>query len=94
MVDLTLEGGFVGRGLRENDQWGVAMTWSRVSNSFVQATLAGGGFTSSSETAIELTYKAQLTPWMALQPTLQRIYNPQNGTPNATVLGMVLMLNF
>jgi porin len=94
MVDLTLEGGFVGRGVRENDQWGVAMTWSRVSNSFVQATLAGGGTTSSSETAIELTYKAQLTPWMALQPTLQRIYNPQSGTPNATVLGMVLMLNF
>jgi porin len=94
MVDLTLEGGFVGRGVRANDQWGVAMTWSRVSNSFVQATLAGGGTTSSSETAIELTYKAQITPWMAIQPTLQRIYNPQSGTPNATVLGMVLMLNY
>lgn len=94
MVDFTLEGGFTGRGFRAADQWGVAATYSHFSGSFVQATLAGGGTSSAAETAVELTYKAQVTPWMSLQPTLQRIYNPQTGTPNATIVGMVLTLSF
>jgi porin len=74
--------------------WGVAATYSQLSNSFVQATRSGGGLTTSAETALELTYKAQIAPWMWLQPTLQRIYNPQSGTPNATVLGMMMTLTF
>jgi porin len=94
MVDLTLEGGFTGRGFRTADQWGVAVTYSRFSRSFVEAARAGGGTTSSTETALELTYKAQITPWMVLQPTLQRIYHPQIGAPTATVLGAVMTLSF
>lgn len=94
MVGFTIEGGFTGRGFRSADMWGVAATYSQLSNSFVQATRSGGGLTSSAETALELTYKAQLAPWMWLQPTFQRIYNPQSGTPNATVLGMMMTLSF
>lgn len=94
VVDFTVEGGFTGRGFRKADQWGVSATYSRFSRSFVQATRAGGGTTSSTETALELTYKAHITPWMVLQPTLQRIYHPQSGAPSATVLGLVMTLSF
>ncbi len=94
VVDLTVEGGFTGRGFRGADQWGVALTHSRFSGSFVTATLAGGGTTSSAETALEITYKTQLTESMSLQPTLQQIYHPQSGAPDATVLGLVMTLSF
>lgn len=94
LVDLTLEGGFTGRGFRTADQWGVAVTYSRFSRSFVEATRTAGGTTSSTETALELTYQAQVTPSLVLQPTLQRIYHPQSGAPTATVLGLVMTLSF
>ncbi len=94
MVDFTMDVGATGRGFRQADLWGVSVTHSRFSRSFVAATAAGGGFSSNNETALELTYKAQIYHWMALQPTLQRIYTPQSGSPDATVLGLVLMLSF
>lgn len=94
MVDFALDVGVTGSGFRPADQWGLMMTRSRVSRSFVAASAAGGVYSSNSETALELTYKAQFNSWLALQPTLQHIINPQSGTPDATVVGMVLMLTF
>lgn len=94
MVDAALDVGVTGSGLRPVDQWGLVMTASSFSRSFVAATNAGGGYSTNSETALELTYKVQFKPWLAMQPTLQRIINPQSGSPDATVLGMVLMLTF
>lgn len=94
LVDFTVDLGFTGSGLRQADQWGVAMTHSHMSRSFVSAVEAGGGRSTAAETALELTYKAQVTPWLALQPTLQHIMNPQSGTPDATVAGLVMMLSF
>lgn len=94
MVDFTVEGGFTGRGFRASDLWGVAVTHSHFSRSFVTALRSSGGITSATETALELTYQAQITPWMVLQPTFQRIYNPQSGSPTATVFGLVLALSF
>lgn len=94
MVDFTVDVGVTGSGFRQADQWGLVMTRSSFSRSFVAATNAGGGYSTSGETALELTYKAQLNPWLAVQPTLQHIINPQSGSPDATVLGMVLMLAF
>ena len=94
MVDLACDVGFTGCGFNPEDQWGLVMTHSRFSSSFVAASRAAGSFNSNSETALELTYKAQLSPWLAMQPTLQHLINPQSGAPNATVLGLVMMLSF
>ena len=94
MVDFALDVGVTGSGLRPADQWGLMMMSSRFSRSFVNATLAGGGSSSNRETTLELTYKAQFNPHLALQPTLQHIIDPQGGSPDATVLGLVLMLTF
>ena len=36
----------------------------------------GAGFTDDAELAVELFYKVQLGPWVALKPDLQYIANP------------------
>ena len=94
VVDHSIDAGLTGRGLRDVDTWGVAVTSTHFSPSYVSATFASGGFSTRRETAVEVTYKAQCTPWMALQPTFQYIMQPQDGTPDATVLGVLLTLTF
>ena len=49
---------------------------------------------SSHETAIELFYKAQLSPWMMLQPDLQFIANPGGDGRDAFVFGLRMELLF
>jgi len=44
--------------------------------------------TPHNETAIELFYKAQITPWMMIQPDIQYIANPSGIYPDAVVIGM------
>jgi len=48
------------------------------------------------ETAIELTYKAAMTPWWTLQPDIQYLVNPGGAihTNNALVLGLRSTLAF
>ena len=94
LVDFTLDAGVTGSGFRPADRWGLVMTTSNFSSSFVTATRATGSAHASRETALELTYKAQFNHWLALQPTLQHIISPQGGAPDATVLGLVMMLTF
>jgi porin len=38
----------------------------------------------TSETVLELTYQAPVTPWLTLQPDFQYIFNPAGGVPNPT----------
>jgi porin len=58
---------------REDDQLGLAFAYGRNGNIFMN--LAPGVF-DWSETAIELVYSFQVTPWFALQPEIQFILNP------------------
>ncbi len=56
---------------RDEDEFGVGMTRAHASAKFRQAAPLA-----SNETALEITYRAKLTPWLAIQSTLQRITNP------------------
>jgi porin len=56
---------------RDNDIAGIAVTVNHASNAFKTT----GNF-NSQETDLELTYRVQLKPWLAVQPTLQGIINP------------------
>jgi carbohydrate-selective porin OprB len=47
---------------------------------------------STAETAVEMTYRAQLAPGVVVQPVVQRIFNPGLALPNATVAGVRLQL--
>lgn len=57
---------------RDDDVAGIAATRARASEKF--SALSGG--LDNSETVIEATYQMRVAPWLAMQPSVQRIYNP------------------
>ena len=74
---------------RENDTVGLGLAWARISdtsraNDAAAAAASPGTFMPirSSELALELTYQAQVTPWMVVQPVAQYIFNPGGGIVN------------
>lgn len=76
---------------RDDDIAGIAITENHTSSKYRLLNNAD-----SSETDVEITYRAQIRPWLALQPTLQYIINP-NMDPilkNAWVLGVRLEVAF
>lgn len=76
---------------RPDDAAGVAVSYTRFGSTF-QAS-AGPDGVASTETTLELTYKAQVTRWMALQADVQFLFNPavnpgSGSRETATVLGL------
>ncbi len=73
---------------RDDDTFGVAMEYARVSGSAAaldQATaFYTGAFTPArtGETVLEVTYQYQLTPAVILQPDFQYVFNPGAGVAN------------
>lgn len=87
-VDWTTSLGLRYHGLisgRGDDIAGVAVTVNHAGDRFRNA---NGG--DSTETDWELTYRAQVKPWLAVQPNVQYIVNPGMDTTlkNAVVLGL------
>lgn len=91
-------GGYVGGGLtfiglvpsRRNDELGLAVAAAFNGEAFRDLPGAVSG-----ETAIELTYLAQVTPWLAAQPDIQYVIHP-GGTSrndNAFVISLTLALS-
>jgi porin len=75
---------------RVDDFFGIAATRAHASEKFRLAQEAAGIAIRSHETVVEATYRAQVKPWLALTPNIQRIFNP-GLTPeirNATVIGL------
>ena len=56
---------------RDDDIAGIAITYNHASDKFRLLNNA-----ESNQTQLEATYRAQITPWFALQPTLQYILHP------------------
>ncbi len=74
---------------RDADVAGLMLSYARLSDE------AGAGFTDDAETAVELFYKAHLTPWLSLKPDLQYIANPGGaGLDDAWVATLRLELVF
>ena len=61
---------------RDDDIAGIAVTINNASSKYQALSNS-----SSSETDVEATYRAQINPWLALQPTVQYILRP-NMNPN------------
>ena len=76
---------------RDDDIAGIAVTYNHASDKFRQLNVGAAG----NQTQVEATYRAQIKPWLALQPTLQFISNPNmkldaNGNPtlqNVWIIG-------
>ena len=74
---------------RDNDTFGVGFGFAKVSGAAVGLSQDIGFYTQnpsypvrSSETFIEVTYQAQVTPWLQVQPDFQYVFNPGGGIPN------------
>ncbi|HTR41069.1 MAG TPA: carbohydrate porin [Pseudomonadales bacterium] len=78
------------------DTAGVAFARSNFSPDYSDAQVADGSNPFTQESVIEVTYKAQITPWWTLQPDFQYIFNPsgEEGSHNATVIGLRTTLVF
>ena len=87
-IGLRYHGLFDGR---DDDIGGVAVTVNHASDKYQRLTSS-----LSRETDIEATYRAQIRPWLALQPTLQCILNPNMDSvqKNAWIAGMRLEVAF
>jgi porin len=85
-LGIHVKGAFAAR---PDDILGLA--WSRAGTSlrWRAAQAVGGTATDHAETALELTYKYNVTPWFAIQPNYQRIINPGaiDGVPSSRILG-------
>jgi porin len=111
LINFYADGGLVYQGLfagRPNDKIGIAAAFARVGDNARGLDADTGMYGNfyfpvrSSEAMIELTYQAQLKPWLMVQPGLQYIVNPGGGVlnpdgalrRNAWVIGVRSLINF
>lgn len=98
---VTLKGMFGGRG---DDILGFAASTARISNAARTADLVALQYGTSvspartAETVLELTYLAQVTPWLQIQPDIQYYFAPGGGIANPAQprkrLGDALVVGF
>jgi len=76
---------------REEDEFGIAVAAAFTSDSWRAATGA-----SSSEVAVEATYRAQVAPWLAVQPNIHYIHRPSadRAIADALVIGLRAEVSF
>lgn len=61
---------------RNGDVFGLAIAVARNGEDFMEYTKAEGNGINHTETAIELTYRAEILDWLVLQPDVQYVLNP------------------
>jgi porin len=73
---------------RDDDVVGIGVAQGRLS--------PAAGFSASHETAMELYYNAQVTPWLSLTPSVQYVFNPggDHNVDDAVVVGFRLQMAF
>ena len=93
-VDFYLGGGIHYQGIipsREDDILGLAVARASISDDLKDIEKRD-----SHETAVELTYRTQVFPWLVIQPGVQVIFNPgaDSSLDNAVVSIMRFQINF
>ena len=97
-------GSYIGTGLtvaglvagRPDDQAGVGLAYARNGSHYMASQHAVNAPVTAPESAIELTYLAQLEPWLAIQPDLQYVIHPNTTTaiPDSWALQVRFELSF
>ena len=83
LTQFGIDGGFVYKGLiptRDWDTLGVAASYLDLSDDLGRAYRLIGRPAPDYEAVVELSYKAQLTAWWTLQPSLQYVFHPGGRT--------------
>lgn len=97
-IDGYLGAGAVYRGClpsRHEDELGLAVAAAHFGSSYRSA-LSSGGEWDEWEIDVELTYRWRISPWLSLQPNVQRVFHP-GGDPSvedATVVGLRMLASF
>ena len=91
-VNFYFDTGLSYKGLiptRDNDTVGIGFGYAQLSNGARSSLRDEGANPIGAEMVIELTYQAEITPWLIVQPDLQYIINPGGATDvnNALVIG-------
>lgn len=85
MIDFFANGGITMTAPlpgRDNDQAGIDFGIGKVSSRLQGAERDQGQKPQTTEGLVELTYQAQVLPWLIVQPDLQYVFNPGAGVPN------------
>ena len=99
LVEWALDGGLVYRGLIPTRDWdvlGISAAWMWMSEDIARAqrvlnSLGAGLSPVDYEGLFEVTYKAQLTAWWTLQPSLQKVMHPGGSEANRNAWAFILM---
>jgi len=75
---------------RSEDQFAVSFSTARTGDKYRQAALDAGQEPTRHESVWEATYRAQMTPWLIVQPNIQHVIHPgtEAQIKDATVLGV------
>jgi porin len=82
LVDFSFNGGITFAAPvpgRDNDQAGIDVGVGRVSRRAAGLDRDEDTIARGTETLLELTYQAEVTPWLQLQPDFQYVINPGGG---------------
>jgi porin len=81
---------------RDGDTLGIAFAYAPLSSGAQQAATDSGSVGVGAEMALEVTYQAQITKWLSIQPDLQVILNPGGNQDlhNALVIGSRVSITF
>jgi len=79
---------------REHDVLAFALAYLRVSDDFVSNSRSTGNSVTRHQLNLELTYRAQLTGWLQLQPSLQFFFDPTFSRHDAVVFGLSAVIDF
>lgn len=98
-LDFFMGGGLVYTGLfngRNEDKLGLAIASIYNSKKYISAQFDAGTPVDIAEKNVELTYLAQIKPWLAIQPDFQYVVNPGTdpSVKDAVVLGMRFQISF
>lgn len=84
-IDFSLNGGITLTAPlpgRNNDQAGIDFGIGKASSRLQTADRNNGQKAQTTEQLVELTYQAQVLPWLVVQPDVQYTFNPSGGVPD------------
>lgn len=70
---------------RPQDELGIGLIAAFLSSDYSDAQVTAGGVNANEEFTLELSYKAKVTGWLTIQPSIQAIKNPQGNGDRDTV---------
>lgn len=99
IVDFYFDTGLVYTGLiptRDADTFGVAFAYGQLSSGARGIPTFRDSYGDGYQMVLELTYRAQVTPWLTVQPDVQFIISPGSSlnNDNAVVLGGSMAIRF